>query len=76
MTKTMNGYRIEWTRFVPGGAHSKESSSVRGDLNTVREFLDHQMVYGHEPITVTEFTQSDQSHGRIVPTDEWDVIED
>ena len=72
----MNGYRIDWTRFVPGGAHSRESSFVRGDLETVREYLDGEMVYGGgQPIIVTEFTQSDQAYGRTVPASEWDVCE-
>lgn len=61
---------------MPGGYHSKESSFVRGDLGTVREYLDGQDVYGREPITVTEFTQSDQAFGRVVPASEWDVDED
>lgn len=72
----MNGYRIDWTRFVPGGAHSRESSFVRGNLETVRRYLDDQLVYGHEPIVVTEFTQSDQATGRIVPASEWDTCGD
>jgi hypothetical protein len=73
---THNGYRIDWTRFVPGGAHERESSFVRGDLGTVRDYLDGQLVYGRgEPIVVTEFTQSDQVAGRIVPASEWDVCE-
>lgn len=72
---TYNGYRIDWTRFVPGGYHSQESSFVRGDLSTVREFLDDQMVLGSAPIIVTEHTQSD-GIGRVVPGDEWDVYED
>jgi len=71
----INGYRIDWTRFVPGGAHSRECSAVRGDLETVREFLDDQMVYGKEPIVVTEYTKSDQAFGRVVPASEWDVCE-
>ncbi|MES2211386.1 MAG: hypothetical protein V4515_14580 [Chloroflexota bacterium] len=72
---TQNGYRIDWTRFVPGGYHSKESSFVRGDLETVRSYLDAQCVYGKEPIIVTEFTQSDQASGRVVPASEWDICE-
>jgi hypothetical protein len=69
----INGYRIDWTRFVPGGAHSRECCSVRGDLQTVRDYLDAQDVYGREPIVVTEYTQSDQQYGRIVPAGEWDI---
>lgn len=69
-----NSYRIDWTRFVPGGYHSRECSAVRGDLDTVRTFLDDQLVYADgEPIVVTEFTKSDQQWGRIVPASEWDV---
>lgn len=70
---TQNGYRIDWTRFVPGGHHSRESSFVRGDLETVRVYLDGQCVYGREPIVVTEYTKSDQVAGRVVPASEWDV---
>lgn len=71
-----NGYRIDWTRFVPGGAHSRECSSVRGDLGTVRDFLDGQDVYAKgESIVVTEYTQSDQAAGRVVPASEWDICE-
>lgn len=74
MTHTeTNGYRIDWTRFVPGGHHSRESSFVRGSLETVRSYLDDQDVYGREPIVVTEFTKSDQLAGRVVPVSEWDV---
>lgn len=70
---TRNGYRIDWTRFVPGGAHSRECSAVRGDLQTVRDYLDSQSVLAADPIIVTEHTQSD-GQGRIVPASEWDVI--
>lgn len=74
MTAAENSYRIDWTRFAPGGHHERECSAVRGDLETVREFLDSQPVYGlGEPIVVTEYTKSDQQYGRIVPASEWDV---
>jgi hypothetical protein len=73
-TTADNGYRIEWTRFVPGGAHSRECSAIRGDLGSVRDFLDSQMVYGREPIVVVEHTQSD-GQGRVVPASEWDICE-
>lgn len=68
-----NVYRIEWTRYVPGGDHSRECSSVRGDMQTVRDYLDAQCVWGRgEPIIITEHTQSD-GVGRIVPASEWDI---
>jgi hypothetical protein len=67
-----NGYRIEWTRFVPGGYHSRECSSIRGDLESVRNFLDSQDIYAKDPIVVVEHTKSD-GFGRIVPAEEWDV---
>jgi hypothetical protein len=72
----INGYRIDWTRFVPGGAHERESSFVRGDLGTVRGYLDSQSVLGAGKIIVTEFTQSDQASGRVVPASEWDICEE
>jgi hypothetical protein len=75
MGMTDNGYRIDWTRFVPGGAHERESSAIRGDLQSVRNFLDNQDVYGREPIVVTEHTKSD-GFGRVVPASEWDVCEE
>lgn len=73
----MNGYRIDWTRFVPGGNHERESSAIRGaDLSAVRDFLDSQDVYARgEPIVVTEHTESD-GIGRVVPASEWDICEE
>jgi hypothetical protein len=71
----MNGYRIEWTRFVPGGTHSRESVSIRGTLEDVRIYLDSQSVFGRDPIVVVEHTQSD-GNGRVVPAEEWDIIDD
>lgn len=68
----MNGYRIDWTRFVPGENHTRESDFLRGDLDSVREFLDSQSVYGRDPIIVTEFISSD-GDGRLVPSEEWDI---
>lgn len=75
MTASEYGYRIDWTRFVPGGAHERECSAVRGGLEAVREFLDNQDVLAKDPIVVTEYTKSDQAFGRIVPASEWDVCE-
>ena len=73
-TNEVAGFRIDWTRFVPGGHHERECSFVRGTLETVRNYLDSQDVYGlGEPIVVTEFTKSDQQVGRVVPASEWDV---
>ncbi len=69
------GYRIEWTQFVPGGDHSRECSAIRGDLESVREFLDSQDILAKDPIVVVEHTESDGT-GRIVPTSEWDICED
>ena len=69
-----NQYRIDWTRFVPGGAHSRESSLVYGGLEDVREFLDNQDILAKDPIVVTEHTQPD-GPGRVVPASEWDVYE-
>ena len=72
---TYNGYRIDWTRMVPGGVHERESSFVRGDLETVRNFLDSQDVWGRgEPIVITEHITSD-GFGRVVPASEWDICE-
>ena len=72
MTNADNGYRIEWTRFVPGGAHSRECSAIRGDLESVRNFLDSQDVLAADPIVVVEHVTSD-GNGRAVPASEWDV---
>lgn len=69
----MTQYRIDWTRWVPGGHHTRESSLVCGGLEDVRNFLDAQLVFG-DPIVVTEHTRSD-GMGRIVPDSEWDVCE-
>lgn len=74
MNMTDNGYRIEWTRLVPGGAHERECSAVRGSLEDVRNYLDSQDVLASDPIVVVEHTQSD-GMGRIVPQSEWDVCE-
>jgi len=72
----MAQYRVDWTRMVPGGAHSRESSLVYGGLENVRDFLDKQEVWSRGlPIVVTEHTQSD-GNGRVVPASEWDVIVD
>lgn len=68
-----SGYRIDWTRWVPGGYHERESSFVRGDLQTVRDYLDTQRVLSSAPIVITEYTMSDQQIGRIVPASEWDI---
>lgn len=71
---TPHQYRIDWTRFVPGGYHSRESSLTYGSLEDVREFLDSQDVLAKDPIVVTEHVQSD-APGRVVPASEWDVCE-
>jgi hypothetical protein len=72
----MNGYRIEYTRFVPGGNHERECVAVRGnDLSVVRDYLDSEDVYGRDPIVVVEHMTSD-GNGRVVPLSEWDACED
>lgn len=72
----INTYRIDWTRTVPGGNHTRESSLVRGSLVDVRRFLDGQRVWSRGlPIIITEHTMSD-GVGRIVPAAEWDVMDD
>lgn len=72
----MTSYRVEYTEVlvaeVVTDILTEQCDTVRGTLEDVRAYLDSRPVWGKAPITIIEFTQSDDA-GRIVPASEWDI---